>query len=115
MTPIHELLNRIRWDKDFGSGQFEIGYLDRHQRTVQRVGLENVVFSQGDRRAFELTDPDGQSAHPTASSARGPAQLQRLSASTLCSSGMEYPADGLGLRPDSLNDPARQREYQRYG
>ncbi|MBW1963074.1 MAG: DUF504 domain-containing protein, partial [Deltaproteobacteria bacterium] len=25
MIPVHELLNRIRWDKDFGKGSFEIG------------------------------------------------------------------------------------------
>jgi uncharacterized protein (UPF0248 family) len=28
MTPLHELLNRIRWDPEFGRGQFKIGYLD---------------------------------------------------------------------------------------
>jgi uncharacterized protein (UPF0248 family) len=60
MTPIHELLSRIRWDKGFGSGQFELGYLDRHQHAIQRVGLQEVVFPQGNRGAFELTDADGQ-------------------------------------------------------
>ncbi len=59
MTPIHELLNRIRWDKDVGPGQFEIGYLDRHEGTIQRVRLEEVVFPEGERRVFELSDGTG--------------------------------------------------------
>jgi hypothetical protein len=29
MTPIHDLLSRIRHDKEFGRGRFEIGYWDR--------------------------------------------------------------------------------------
>ncbi len=60
MTPIHELLNRIRWDKEFGSGQFEIGYLDRHEGTIQRVRLEDIVFPEGERHVFELADGTGQ-------------------------------------------------------
>ena len=40
MTPIHELLDRIRWDKDFGQGRFEIGYHDRHETTLQRVAFQ---------------------------------------------------------------------------
>jgi uncharacterized protein (UPF0248 family) len=29
MQPLHQLLNRIKWDRSFGSGHFAIGYLDR--------------------------------------------------------------------------------------
>lgn len=36
MTPIHELLNRIRWDKEFGQGRFEVGYHDRHADQLSR-------------------------------------------------------------------------------
>lgn len=60
MTPIHELLSRIRWDPEFGGAYFEIGYLDRHAGTIQRVGLEAVVFPEGERRVFDLTDEAGQ-------------------------------------------------------
>jgi uncharacterized protein (UPF0248 family) len=60
MTPIHELLNRIRWDKDFGSGQFDIGYLDRREGAIRRVRLEDVVFPEGKRRVFERADETGQ-------------------------------------------------------
>ncbi len=60
MTPIHELLSRIRWDKEFGAGAFDIGYLDRVESTIHRVRLEDVVFPPGERRAFVLTDDGGQ-------------------------------------------------------
>ncbi len=61
MIPIHELLSRIRWDKDFGQGRFELGYLDRHEPTLQRVRLQDVVFSRDAPHAFEVVDESGQS------------------------------------------------------
>ena len=36
MQPIHELLARIRHDRAFGRGQFEIGYFDRRGRTATK-------------------------------------------------------------------------------
>ncbi len=47
-------------DKNFGSGQLEIGYLDRHEGTIQRVRLEELVFPKGERRVIELSDETGQ-------------------------------------------------------
>jgi len=60
MTPIHELLSRIRHDKEFGRGRFEIGYLDRREGTIHRVPFQQVVFPAGERRAFELLDEVGK-------------------------------------------------------
>jgi uncharacterized protein (UPF0248 family) len=60
MTPIHELLARIRHDKEFGRGQFEIGYFDRREGTIHRVALYGVTFPEGERRVFELADESGQ-------------------------------------------------------
>lgn len=60
MTPIHELLNRIRWDKGFGRGKFEIGIFDRKDGTIHRVSFQQIVFSRAERRTFELTDESGQ-------------------------------------------------------
>ncbi len=60
MTTIHELLNRIRWDKEFGQGRFEVGYYDRQEDTVQWVAFQEIVFPGGERRAFELVDESGQ-------------------------------------------------------
>ena len=73
MTPIHELLNRIRWDKEFGQGRFEIGYYDRREGVVHRVALQEIVFPAGERRVFELVDESGQPRripfHPSVKSA----------------------------------------------
>jgi len=61
MTPIYELLSRIRHDKEFGHGQFEIGYFDRTEGTIHRVALHQIAFPADERRAFELLDESGQS------------------------------------------------------
>jgi uncharacterized protein (UPF0248 family) len=60
MTPIHELLARIRHDKEFGRGQFEIGYFDRREATVHRVAFKEISFPEGERRVFEVLDESGQ-------------------------------------------------------
>ena len=60
MTPIHELLARIRHDREFGTGQFEIGYLDRIEGTIHRVALKEIVFPADERRVFEVLDESGQ-------------------------------------------------------
>jgi uncharacterized protein (UPF0248 family) len=60
MTPIHELLNRIRWDRDFGAAAFELGYLDRFERTIHRVALPDLAFPEGEHRTFEFTDDAGE-------------------------------------------------------
>ncbi len=60
MIPIRQLLNRIRWDKRFGQGRFEIGFVDRHQSGLQRVGLSQVVFPKDARGTFEFADETGQ-------------------------------------------------------
>ena len=60
MIPIHALLSRIRWDKEFGRGRFELGYLDRRDGVIRRIGLAAVIFSDDDRRAFELADETGE-------------------------------------------------------
>jgi uncharacterized protein (UPF0248 family) len=59
VTPIHELLNRIRWDKAFGRGRFESGFLDRLEGAVHRVALKEITFPAGGRRVFELMDESG--------------------------------------------------------
>ena len=44
MTPIHELLNRIRWDEEFGQAEFEIGYYERLEDRIIRVPLREIFF-----------------------------------------------------------------------
>ena len=52
MIPIHKLLNRIRWDKDFGRGCFEIGYFDHIERKVIRIPIRELHFEQGNSFSF---------------------------------------------------------------
>lgn len=59
MIPIHKLLNRIRWDADFGDAEFLIGYHDRVQNSVLHASLKEVRFPEEAPGAFELEDGEG--------------------------------------------------------
>ena len=59
MIPIHELLNRIRWDHEFGDAEFVVGYYDRLEDKIIRVPLKELVFDQEDHFDFELVDEEG--------------------------------------------------------
>ncbi len=59
MIPIYELLSRIRWDKEFGCGHFEIGYYDRLLDRIIRVPFSKIIFDQDDRSAIQVMDWDG--------------------------------------------------------
>lgn len=59
MIPIQELLNSIRWDESFGKGDFEIGYYDRVDETINRIPLSDVHIAPGDHFFFSTVDPDG--------------------------------------------------------
>lgn len=59
MTPIHELLARVRWDPKFGAAQFVIGYYDRVIRAQVKVPLESIQFEPGAGFAFETAAEDG--------------------------------------------------------
>ena len=60
MMPIHELLNRIRWDREFGRANFVIGYYDRLEDRIIRVPLGEIFFEPGDHFSFDLIDRDGE-------------------------------------------------------
>jgi len=56
MQPLDELLHRIRWDPDFGKGQFTLAYYDRVAREEMRVPFMAITldaaagnFSYADR------------------------------------------------------------------
>ena len=59
MMPIQELLNRIRWDREFSRGEFVIGYYDRLEDCIIRVPLRDIHFEPGDHFSFDLTDREG--------------------------------------------------------
>jgi uncharacterized protein (UPF0248 family) len=60
MRPIHELINRIKWDKKFAQADFIIGYYDRSKNEVINVPLNRIYFDKHDRFDFELTDDTGE-------------------------------------------------------
>ena len=52
MQPIHRLLSRVRWDEEFGKGEFELAYVERGQQELERVSLDQVKFKEGNRFSF---------------------------------------------------------------
>ncbi len=54
MISIQSLLNRIRWDEEFGKGHFQIGYYDHVSQKIIRVSFQEVGFVEGNRFSFEL-------------------------------------------------------------
>lgn len=62
MIPIQELLNRIIWDKDFGRGDFEVGYYDRIEKKIIRVPFREMQMVAGDHFSFYLYGPGGEAS-----------------------------------------------------
>jgi uncharacterized protein (UPF0248 family) len=63
MTPIRDLLNRIRWDAEFARGEFVLGYFDRLEDRVVHVPFREVDFPPDDPQAFRLVDAEGRAHH----------------------------------------------------
>jgi uncharacterized protein (UPF0248 family) len=59
MLPIRKLLSRIRWDREFGRGEFEIGYFDRVAGEIVRVPFRELVLDSEERESFGLLDQEG--------------------------------------------------------
>ena len=60
MIPIHELLNRIRWDPEFTKGDFQLGYYDRAEDRIILVPFQELAFPDESPQTFQLTDLEGQ-------------------------------------------------------
>ncbi len=60
MIPIQQLLNRIRWDKEFGTASFEIGYLDHTEKEIIRIPFTKIHFEEGNQFSFQLEDETGE-------------------------------------------------------
>lgn len=60
MITIRELLNRIRWDREYGRAEFAIGYFDRFEQRVIVIPLGEARFSPGDAFVFQLLDLEGE-------------------------------------------------------
>lgn len=59
MTPIHELLSRIRWDPSYATSRFVIGYWDRIEDKVMHVDLREIAWDRDNPTFFDLVDEDG--------------------------------------------------------
>jgi uncharacterized protein (UPF0248 family) len=59
MLPIRKLLSRIRWDREFGQGEFEIGYYDRVTGKIVRVPFRELVIEPEERERFGVLDQEG--------------------------------------------------------
>lgn len=59
VIPIQKLLDRIRWDKVFGSGHFTIGYYDRKAHQIVTVPLESIEIIPGNHFSFTAAEADG--------------------------------------------------------
>lgn len=58
MQPLRELLNRIKWDADFGKGTFALGYYDRVAGQERIVAFTSVTLDAGER-SFSVLRDDG--------------------------------------------------------
>ncbi len=59
MQTVREFLNRIRWDESLAGSDFKIGYYDRLQDGLIVVAFKEIIFSKGDRFAFQVIDEEG--------------------------------------------------------
>jgi uncharacterized protein (UPF0248 family) len=56
---IRALLDRIRWDPEFGRGEFTIGYYDRIERRVVSMPFARIQLVPGNHFSFTAIAPDG--------------------------------------------------------
>lgn len=59
MIPIHHLLSRIRWDPEFGRGEFALGYCDRVIGGMVRVPFSAIIFPPGRSDVLQVHDREG--------------------------------------------------------
>jgi uncharacterized protein (UPF0248 family) len=60
MKPLHELLNRIRWDREFGDAALAIGYYDRVARKIVVIPLARAEYEHAEDEEFVLTTEEGR-------------------------------------------------------
>jgi uncharacterized protein (UPF0248 family) len=59
MPPIHEVINRIYRDPEFGRGYFEIGYCGRMEKEIIRGSFNEVTQMPGNKFSFHVFDDEG--------------------------------------------------------
>jgi uncharacterized protein (UPF0248 family) len=60
---LRQLLDRIRWDPEFGKGRFALGYHDRVAGELRIVPFASIAFDVDRPGFFALEDDDGVQRH----------------------------------------------------
>ena len=63
MQPLQELLHRIKWDVEFGKGEFAVGYYDRVVHEEQLVPFVSIRLDPQWPDTFSFHDEDGIVCH----------------------------------------------------
>jgi len=63
VQPLHELLHRIRWDREFGKGRFALGYHDRVAGEQRIVPFASITFDAARRGFFTVEDAHAVRRH----------------------------------------------------
>lgn len=63
MQPLQDLLHRIRWDVEFGKGEFAIGYYDRVLDEERIIPFTSISLNTKRRSMFSFQDEDGVVRH----------------------------------------------------
>ena len=63
MQPLHELLHRIQWDRDFGRGAFALGYDDRVAHEERIVPFQSILVEGSESFSF-FDENDGVTRIP---------------------------------------------------
>lgn len=58
MIPIDQLLNRIRWDREFGDADFVIGYYDRVTDEIIQIPFSSLITEAGDHFSMQILNGD---------------------------------------------------------
>lgn len=59
MKPVHEIINRIRWDEEYSKAEFSVGYYDRLEGKIIFVPFRELYFDKNDHFNFQLLDKEG--------------------------------------------------------
>jgi uncharacterized protein (UPF0248 family) len=58
--PVQEMLSKIKWDKKFGEGDFEIGYWDRVTKSIIKISYSDIGLSNQNNFTFRIIDHMGK-------------------------------------------------------
>ena len=60
MLPLPQLLNRIRWDPEFGKGRFRLGYADHLAGGLVTIELSECHIDPENRFMFDVFEATGE-------------------------------------------------------